>query len=158
MVAAGRRIGTGGRVGIAVLGLGLVAAGLLVAAELSAVLDIEVGGLPCVPADPTLAEECSPSGASRHTWALGLLGLLAVVMAWGAGIGRSRPAAVGLLAAGAAVLGIVLIADLPQINDTGQIGIAFEDAAAMPASGFWLSLAGGAVAVAAGVLALLTRR
>lgn len=140
------------------MALGLAGTVLLVLAELSPVLEIEVNGLPCVPAEASLAETCAPTGAQRHSGGLALLGVLALLMAWGAGIGASRPAALALLAAGAAALAIVLIGDLPAVDETGQIGIAFEDAAAAPASGFWLSLAGGAVVVGAGALALLGHR
>lgn len=131
---------------------------LLIAAELSPVLEIEVNGLPCAPADPALAEQCTPSGADRHSWALAVLGLLVAALAWGAGIGASRPAALALLVAGVAVLAIVLVSDLPDVDETGEIGLLFEAAAASPASGFWLSLAGGAVALIAGVLGLIAAR
>lgn len=158
MAAAARRARSAGPLGVAVVALGLAGIVLLILAELSPVLEIEVGGGSCALADPALAETCAPTGAQRHSWSLGLLGVLGLVMAWGAGIGGSRPAALALLAAGAAGLAIVLIGDLPAVNETGQIGVAFEDAAATPASGFWLSLAGGAVVVGAGTLALLSRR
>jgi hypothetical protein len=144
-------------VGAAVLVLALVAAILLVAAELSPVLEITVNGLPCPP-DISLLESCSPTGGSRHFWGLALLGAFGLAMAWGAAVGHSRPAAFALLAVGGAVLAIVLIADLPQIDDTGHIGQLFEAAAATPAKGFWLSLAGGGVMVGAGLMALLVPR
>jgi hypothetical protein len=141
-----------------VLALGVLAAVLMVAAELSPVLEITVNGLPCNVADPELAEQCAPTGADRHSWALALLGLLVLVMAWGAGVGASRPAAWALAIAGAATLAIVLVGDLPDIDETGQVGLLFEAAAATPASGFWLSLAGGVAALAAGAIGSLPRR
>ena len=57
-------------------------------------------------------------------------------MAWGAGVGGSRPAAAALVAVGVVVLGIALLVDLPVTDETGAIGRNFEGAtaAAGPAS------------------------
>ena len=76
-------------------------------------------------------------------------------MAWAAGVAGSRAAAVALVMTGVAVLAIVLIGDLPELNETGEIGLRFDEAEAEPASGFYLSLLGGVLALAAGVLALV---
>lgn len=153
-----RRFADAGLAGAAVLVLGVGAAVLLVAAELSPVLQITVNGLPCEIADPELAEQCSPTGAARHSWGLAVLGVLVLVMAWGAGIGASRPAGAALGIAGAAAIAIVLVGDLPDIDETGQIGLLFEAAAAAPASGFYLALAGGVTAMAAGLVGLVSTR
>jgi hypothetical protein len=155
---SGRRLYDAGPIGVAVLALGVLAAVLLVVAELSPVLEITVDGRACRLADPELADQCAPTGASRHLGGLALLGLLALAMAWGAGVGGSRPASFALVAAGAAVLAIVLLIDLPDVGETGQIGVLFEAAAAAPGSGFWLSLAGGVAALAAGALGLVNAR
>ena len=154
------RLGAGDLLGIGVLLLGLVSLALLVAAELSPVLAIEIqpAGSCEIIAEPELREQCQPTGGSRHSWALALIGVLVLIMAWGAGPARSRAAAIALLVAGLAVLAIVLLRDLPTLDETGEIGVRFQAASAGPASGFWLSLAGGAVALAAGVLALLRPR
>jgi hypothetical protein len=56
---------------------------------------------------------------------------------------------------GVAVLAIVLIGDLPELNETGEIGLRFDEAEAEPASGFYLSLLGGVLALGGGVLALV---
>lgn len=138
--------------GLAVLALGSVAGIMMVIADFSPVYSIEVNGLPCEPAEPELADQCAPTGGDRHSYALLVLGVFAVLMAWGAGVGRSLPAAIALGACGAAVLAIALIGDLPDVNETGAIGVRFEQAAASPSSGFWLALLGGALAVGAGVL------
>ena len=147
-----------GPLGIAVVVLGAASLALLLAAELAPVYTIDVNGLPCEPAEPTLADLCSPSGGDRHSYALLVLGLLAPVMAWGAGVGRSAPAAVALAVVGVAVLAIVLIGDLPDVTETGEIGLRFEQAEANPASGFYLSLLGGAAALLAGVIGLARLR
>ena len=155
--SAGSALTRAGPVGLAVLALGIAACAVLIAAELAPVYAIDVGGLPCDRVEFTLTDLCAPTGGERHSYALAVLGLLAVVMALGAGIGGSRPAAAALALAGVAVLAIVLIGDLPDVNQTGEIGLRFDQAEAQPASGFYLSLLGGVLALAGGVLALLRR-
>ena len=157
VTALRRRFGGAGPVGLAVLALGVTAAVLMIVAELSTVLTIEVNGIPC-PSDISGVDDCTPSGGSRHYYALVLLGLLAAVMAFGAGLGHSRPAAAALAAVGVAVLSIALIADLPDVNDTGFLRPFFEDATARPSAGFWLELVAGALALLAGGLQLLRGR
>jgi hypothetical protein len=131
---------------------------VLITAEFAPVYTIDVGGLPCDRVEFTLTDLCAPSGGERHSYALAILGLLALVMAWGASIGNSRPAAAALALAGAAALAIVLIGDLPDVNQTGEIGLRFDEAEASPANGFYLSLLGGALALAGGVVGLVRRR
>lgn len=146
-----------GPLGAAVLLLGAAAFVLLAIAEFLPVLTIELepAGSCEIVAQAELRELCNPTGGERHTYALVVLGLLGLVMAWGAGIGESRPAAGALAVIGMAALGIVLVGDAPQVNDTGLLGLQYSDAKASPASGFWFSLAGGATALVAGVLGLL---
>lgn len=160
IASSGAEIAGAGLAGVAVLALGVAASVVLVAAELSPIITIEIltGGSCEILADPELREQCSPTGGSRHSWALAVLGVLVLVMAWGAGVGRSRPAALALLAAGVAVLAIVLVGDIPEVNETGEIGLRFDEAEAQPASGFYLSLIGGVLALAAGALALARSR
>jgi hypothetical protein len=137
------------------LGWGLLAAGaaagvLLVVAELSTVSYVSVVTASCEDlADPRLADRCLQTGHERHGWAFVLIAVLVVLMAWGAAAGRSRPAAVALIAAGAAVLVISIARDLPETSKTGVIGEAYE-AKAHAGKGLWLELAGGALAVAVG--------
>jgi hypothetical protein len=161
--AGGLRRGVGalagaGISGLAVLALGVAACVVLITAEFAPVYTIDVGGLPCDRVEFTLTDLCAPSGGERHSYALAILGLLALVMAWGASIGDSRPAAAALALAGAAALAIVLIGDLPDVNQTGEIGLRFDEAEASPANGFYLSLLGGALALAGGVVGLVRRR
>jgi hypothetical protein len=157
MASAARGATASGPVGLAVLALGLAACIVLIAAELSPVVRVEIltGGSCEILADEELREQCNQTGASRHSWALGLLGVLALLMAWAAGVAGSRAAATALVMTGVAVLAIVLIGDLPELNETGEIGLRFDEAEAEPASGFYLSLVGGALALGAGVLALV---
>lgn len=157
MRSGGARFRAAGPLGFAVLALGLAGAVVLVVAETQPVVTIEIltGGSCEILADQTLRDLCSQSGASRHSYGLLLLGLLAGVMAVGAGAGRSRPAAVALALAGAAALAVVLIGDLPEVNETGEIGLQFAEAEARAGSGFYLSLLGGGLALAGGVVGVL---
>jgi hypothetical protein len=78
-------------------------------------------------------------------------------MAWGAGVGASRPAGAALVVAGALVLGIAILADLPVTDETGAIGRNFENASASEGSGLYVAIAAGALAVLAGLIRV-TRR
>ena len=150
------RLTGAGPVGLAVLALGVAAGVLMVVAELSPILQIQIkqSGTCEIVAEPALRSQCAPTGGDRHSYALLVLGALTLVMAWGAGIGRSRAAAAALVAVGLAVLAISLVADLPALNETGAIGVRFDEATSTPAPGFFVELVAGAVALAAGVLRL----
>jgi hypothetical protein len=106
-------------------------------------------------AEPGLADACSTTGGEHHGYALAVLGVIVLLMTWGAATGGSRPAGIALLALGAAALVIVLAVDLPDIHKTGIVGTRFEDAEANPGAGFWLELVGAALTVMAGLLRLL---
>ena len=56
---------------------------------------------------------------------------------------------------GAAALVVALGFDAPHLDDTGQVGRLYADAAAGPGVGFWLELAGGALLWRGGGLLLL---
>lgn len=145
----------GGRILSAVLVLGLLGAVLLVVAELSTVASVEISGRTCREvADVRAVDRCSLSGFERHGGALLLLGALAGLMTAGAGRGRSRPAAVALIAIGAIVLALSLLRDLPESERTGAVGIAYEGAAAKAGSGLFIETGGGVLLVAAGAVAL----
>jgi len=79
-------------------------------------------------------------------------------MAWGAAFGRSRPAGIALIAIGAAVVAIALLTDVPDIHKTGVLGERFESAKATAGPGLWLEIAGGALALASGMMAATARR
>ena len=108
-------------------------------------------------AGPRLRDSCLIVGHESHYWGFAILGLFVALMAFGAAVGRSRPAAYALTAAGAVALGITLIHDLPDTTSSGQVGAAFADAKAHAGAGFWLELVGSVLALGAGVFALLRR-
>jgi hypothetical protein len=142
-------------IALLVLGLGVLAGVLMILTEFSTLFEVEVVTASCKDlADPDLADTCLTKGAEQHSYALVFLGALAIAMAWGAGIGMSRPAAIALVVAGVIVLAIAIIGDLPDSTKTGEIGTNFDQAAATKGIGIWFELVGGALAVVAGTLRL----
>ena len=142
----------------AVLVLGMAAGILMIAAELSALYSIEIAGGRCQVVAPSgLADECEKTGGERHLYGFVLLALLTFVMTWGVTAGRSRPAAVALIVAGAVVIAIAIVADLPDVDEEGLFARTYRGAEANPGPGLWLELAGGALALLAGALALARR-
>ena len=145
---------------MAVLVLGVAAALLVVLAEVTNLVVVDVTGAGCedAVADPELADGCEITGGEQHSFALVPIALLMGVMAVGAGLGGSRPAAVALLVGGLLVLGVALIGDLPDTSSTGQVGQNFDDAEASAGPALWFELVGGVLAVAAGGLRLWAGR
>jgi hypothetical protein len=146
-----------------ILVLALVAALLLVLAEISTVASVSVEGESCEvinDASPELADRCSLSGWERHGGALILLALIAA----GAGLAARSgalalaPAGAALIAVGAVTLGLALIGDLPMTGDTGAIGRDFDTATASAGLGFYLGLLAGLLSLLAGALAVISAR
>jgi hypothetical protein len=127
----------------------LAALAALVAAEFSTLREIKA--VTVVPKGGTT------SGGSHHGYALLVIAVAAAVMAFGALRGGSRPAALAIAVLGLVALLIVLVIDLPSLDDTGLIGRTYDLAEAHPSTGFWLEL-GGAIALAASGLLLLRSR
>jgi hypothetical protein len=146
---------------LAVTVAGLVAALLMIATEFSTIASVELPGGSCATelelADPEQQDRCELSGFERHGGALILVGLICGAMALGAGVGRSRPAAAALVVIGALVLAIGLFLDLPETDETGQIGPNFEGASGTAEAGLYMELLAGALALGAGAFRL-TRR
>jgi hypothetical protein len=145
---------------IGVSAAGLAAAVLLVVTEFSTVASVDVASGSCQvieDTNPELADRCELSGFERNGGSFLLLAALTVFMAWGAGIGGSRPAAVALTVIGAAVLVWALLVDLPETNETGALGRNFEGATAAAGPGLTIELVAGGLALAAGAVRLLAR-
>ena len=126
--------------GAALAGAAFVGAILLIVADLSTLIEIKV---------LTVSKD-SISGGSHHSYALLILGLFALPMAYGATRGGSRPAMAALAAIGAVALVIMLAVDLPDIHKTGVIGQRFTDASASPKTGFYLETLGAFLLLIAG--------
>ena len=149
-------MGSAGPFALAITVAGALAGLLMIVSEFTTVASVDVATGSCEEqADPSLADRCSLSGFERHGGALALIGLLALLMAWGAGVGASRPAGAALVVAGAMVLGIAVLADLPVTDETGAIGRNFEGASAEPGPGLYMAFVAGALAVAVGLARLL---
>lgn len=131
------------------LGLPLAGAGLLVAAEFSTLYDVRV-----VTAVP---DGGSFSAGGHHGYALVVIAIGIVVMAFGAVLGGSRPAAVAVLALAAGALAIALVVDLPDVHETGLIGRTYDAAEAEPRAGLYLEIAGGCAALVGAALILVAR-
>ena len=139
---------------IAVLVLGLTGALLMVVSEFATLRSVKVLTASCSDlADPSLRGACVTHGGEEHSYALVLMGVVALVMTWGAVFGRSRPAAIALMVIGAAVLAIALITDVPDIHKTGVLGERFDSAHAQAGPGLWLEIGGGALTLVAGAVA-----
>jgi hypothetical protein len=126
--------------------------------EVTTVISVDLKNTSCegiYDTNPSLADDCNQVGFERHSIALLLLGLLTFVMGAGAAFGRSRPAAVALVAIGVVVAGLALAIDLPASDDTGVIGQDYEQAHASAGVGLWFEVIGGALAALAGVLRLV---
>jgi hypothetical protein len=148
-----------GAVQIAVLVVGSAGAILTIAADFATLRSVKVLTASCSDlADPSLRGSCVTRGGEEHSYALVLMGLVALLMVWGAVIGRSRPAGVALLAIGAAVVAIALLTDVPDIHKTGVLGQRFDSAHAQAGPGLWMEIAGGALILAAGAMAAAVQR
>jgi hypothetical protein len=143
---------------IGIAAAGIAAAVLLVLTEFSTVASVDVASGSCEviqDTNPELADRCELSGFERNGGSFLLIAALAAVMAWGAGIGGSRPAAIALTAVGVAVLAWALLVDLPVTDETGALGRNFEGATAAAGPGLTLEIVAGALALAAGAVRLL---
>jgi len=94
---------------------------------------------------------------AHHGYALLVIGLAMLPMAWGAVIGGSRPAAFALLALALIALFVVLAIDLPDLNETGLIGRTYEEAQARPQVGFLVESLGATLALLGAVGTLVLR-
>jgi hypothetical protein len=161
--SASRRSAAPGRaanVGAAVLALAAIAALLLVAAEFSTVASVTVVDESCEvinDSSPELADRCELSGWERHGGALILLAVVALGAAVAVRRGAAETGGVVLAVCGLVVLGLALIVDMPETNETGAIGLNFDGATASAGLGFYLELTGGVLLLLTAALSLLSR-
>ncbi|HEY1604122.1 MAG TPA: hypothetical protein VGF77_00820 [Allosphingosinicella sp.] len=143
---------------LAILVLGGAGGLLLIVSDFLTLYHVDVVTASCSDlAEPNLRSACSTSGGGHHGYALAILGVVALVMAYGAAIGASRPAAIALVVIGVAALGIALLVDRPDIHKTGIVGAQFSNAEANPGTGYLLEFVGAGLVLAAGALRLLFR-
>jgi len=118
---------------------------------------VRVGDSTCGVQREAQRDICETSGLEQHYGALILLGVFVALLALGAAVGRSRPAAFGLVFVGVVVLFIALVLDRPTLDDT-QGFEAYNAAEGVKGGGYTLEIIGGALAIATGVLALIADR
>jgi hypothetical protein len=124
--------------------LAMAGVALLAVAEFSTVFEVTVGSLGVV--------KRSSTGGEHHGYALLVIAGAAVAMVlWSLGAG-GRPAALALVALGAAALVVALAIDLPDTRGSGQLpeSLAYENARARAATGLGLEIAGGVLLLVAG--------
>jgi hypothetical protein len=158
-VFIGRLAAAGPRAWI-VLALGLGAAILMVATEFSTIQSVRIGDSTCGAAEERLRDICSTSGGDQHNYALLVLGLFALLLSFGAAVGRSRPAALALLGVGVVVLVIALVLDAPTFDDRRGLEVYYGEAGTRGERGgaFVLELIAAGLAVSAAAVALLWER
>jgi hypothetical protein len=128
---------------LALAGTGLIVSEFLTYREIVAVTVVPPGGI--------------TKGGEHHGYAIGLIGLVSLVMSYGAVVGGSRPAAAAVAALGALALLIAAIFDVPSLDETGLIGRTYDLAEAQPGTGFWLEITCAVVLLAGGLLLLRSR-
>ena len=120
---------------------------LLIVAEFTTIREIRA-----VTAVPPGGTE---TGGGLHGYALAIVGLAMLPMTYGAAVRGARPAAVALLVLALVATGIVLLVDLPVLDDTGLIGRTYDLAESRPGTGFYLESAGAALALVGAVAVLV---
>lgn len=97
----------------------------------------------------------SVKGRENHSFAMVLLGVAALPMAYGAVSGGSRPAMTGLAALGVIAAIVALAFDLPDATGTHTLARTFENATGHPKLGFYVETLGAALTIVAGVGSLI---
>jgi hypothetical protein len=123
--------------------LALVVAELLTLREIRTVTVVPPGG--------------TVTGGSHHGYALAVIGLAMLPMAFGAVVRGARPAAFALLVLTVIALWIVLGVDRPSLDETGLIGRTYDLAEARPGPGFYVESLGVALAAVGAVATLVLR-
>src|SRR3954469_15002118 len=132
------------------LGPLLLGAALLIVAEFLPLYEIRT--ITVVPAGG------HKSTGPHHGYALLVVGVVLLPMAWGAVVGGSRPAAVAALALALIAVFVALVIDLPDLNETGLIGRTYDAAQARPRVGFFVETLGATLALLGSIGTLVLRR
>jgi hypothetical protein len=141
----------------ALSGLSAASAALLIAGIAGALLLIVADFSTLFEVKAVTAVLESRKGGAHHSYALVLIGAVALPMVAGASLGGSRPAAIALIVLGLIALVIVLAVDLPDVHSTG-LTRTFAEAEASPKSGFYIETLGVALVLVAGMGNLLFTR
>ena len=150
------RIRASGLSGWLVLGLALASAVLLFATELSR-LSYRTIGIGACDSRVQNSGVCTTTGGDAHHHVFWLLAVAVVVFAFGAAVGHSRPAAAAVAALGVAVLIVAILIDQPKLGGTRNLEQLYTEVHGHTGPAFWLEIAGGALAVVAGLLGMRRR-
>lgn len=130
----------------------------MIATEFSTIQSVRVGDSTCgVFETSQQQDDCALTGGEQHAYALVLLGLFTAVLAFGAGAGRSRPAAFALMFVGLVVLFIALVLDRPTLDDVRGFDV-FSRAEGEAGGAYTLELIAAGLAFLAGAVALVFDR
>ncbi|MDX6698344.1 MAG: hypothetical protein QOE65_1741 [Solirubrobacteraceae bacterium] len=97
----------------------------------------------------------SVKGHENHSYAMVLLGLAALPMAYGATRGGSRPAMAGLAVLGGIAIILALAFDLADATGTNTLARTFENAKGSPRAGFYTETLGAVLLLFSGVGGLI---
>jgi hypothetical protein len=97
------------------------------------------------------------TGGSHHEYALALVGVALLAMAYGAAHG-ARPAAVALFVLSLVAVFVAMAIDRPTLDDTGLIGRTYDLAEARPGPGFYVESLGATLALVGAVAGLVLGR
>ena len=89
-------------------------------------------------------------GHENHSFAMLLLGVAALPLAYGATVGGSRPAMAGLAFFGAIAIVVALAFDLPDATGTNTLARTFESATGTPKAGFYMETLGAVLLLVSG--------
>jgi hypothetical protein len=117
----------------------------LVLATTATIIDISIG----TTGDAAGRFDTALSGADRHGPALIVIAVFAMVLLVAAAQGV-RPAMVAVAACGVLVLGIAILSDARNIDDTGQLRQLYTGAIAGAGAGFYFETLGGALLLISG--------
>jgi hypothetical protein len=129
-----------------------VGAIVLIVAEFSTISYRTIGIGAC--SDRVGGGVCHTTGHESHGFALLILAVVALVMAWGAVVGRSRAAAIALASIGAVVLLIAVAIDAPKLHDKRGLDTFYNGVVPHTGTAFYLELVGGVLLLLAGGLAV----
>lgn len=126
------------------MSLTALAALLLIAAEFATQREVWV----------YTAKMDSVTSGERHAYVLLALALAALVLGWGAAIGRSRPAAIALAVVASIALLVVLAVDMPGLKGAGTTSTFYTDVSVRVGSGIFLEAAGSVLLLLAACILL----
>lgn len=129
--------------------LGLVGSVLLAVSTFATVVQFRV-----LTTSDLAEADTTVSGGDLHGVALILVAVFALVMLVGAARG-ARPAMIALVACGLLAIGLIVGLDVPELDNTGELSLRYEDVSASASTGFYLETLGAVLLMVSGGLLLI---